>query len=64
MKYIIQNYASHFSVDEKELILRRAYRSLRYYSRNEKKTARFVFFMMRYLLPHQVFSIMKNNRNS
>lgn len=60
-RYIVEKYAKHFSFEEREIILKRAYKDLRY-SRNNKETLNFIFFMFRKLKPLQVLRIIKENR--
>ncbi len=60
IKYIIKNYYYHFSTEEREILLKKAYRSLRYYSRSKKKAAKFVFFMMKYI--RMIIGILNKNR--
>lgn len=61
-RFIISKYAHHFSLDEREIILKRAYKDLRY-SRNNWETLNFIWFMLRKLKPSQVVRIMRENRN-
>lgn len=60
-RYIIENYASFFAEDEKVLILKKAYRNLRFATRDLVKTFEFIFFMFR-KIGWKAIAVIKNNR--
>lgn len=60
-RYIIENYASFFAEDEKVLILKKAYRNLRFATRDLVKTFEFIFFMFR-KIGWKAVAVIKNNR--
>lgn len=60
-RYIIQNYATSFNNQEKILILKKAYRNLRFATRDTLKTFEFIFFMFR-KIGFKTLDIIKNNR--
>ncbi|QBO57480.1 glycosyltransferase [Chryseobacterium salivictor] len=60
-RYIIENYALFFTKEEKFLILKKAYRNLRFATRNKLKTFEFLFFMFR-KIGWKTVDIIKNNR--
>ena len=60
-RYIIANYSSFFAEEEKILILKKAYRNLRFATRDKLKTSEFIFFMFTKIGWNTV-NIIKNNR--
>ncbi len=60
-RYIIENYAGFFTKEEQLLILKKAYRNLRFATRDKLKTFEFIFFMLR-KIGWEAVTIIKNNR--
>ena len=60
-RYIIENYAGFFTKEEQLLILKKAYRNLRFATRDNLKTFEFIFFMFR-KIGWEAVTIIKNNR--
>lgn len=60
-RYIIANYEDFFEEPEKLLILKRAYRNLRFATRNKLKTLEFIAFMFS-RIGWKTIDIIKNNR--
>lgn len=60
-RYIIENYAVFFDEGEKILILKNAYRNLRFATRDKLKTFEFILFMFRKIGWKSV-NIIQNNR--
>lgn len=60
-RYIIENYAGYFTKEEQLLILKKAYRNLRFATRDKLKTFEFIFFMLR-KIGWEAVTIIKNNR--
>ena len=60
-RYIIQNYSSWFNEEERILILKKAYRNLRFATRNKLKTFEFIVFMFR-KTGWKTVDIIKHNR--
>ena len=60
-RYIIENYAGFFTKEEQLLILKKAYRNLRFATRDKLKTFEFIFFMFR-KIGWEAVTIIKNNR--
>jgi len=60
-RYIIANYGEYFTIDEKILILKKAYRNLRYFSRDNLKTLLFFIFMFR-KIGLKTIQIIQDNR--
>ena len=63
-RYIIQNYSKFFGGNDRFLILKKAYKNLRYSSRNKLKTFEFILFMIKNIGFSQTLKIIKENRNS
>lgn len=59
-RYLIENYGSAFSNQEKRLILKKTYKNLRFYSRDKIKTSEFIFFMIK-KIGWDAFRIVRNN---
>lgn len=60
-KYIIENYSTYFTREDKILILKKSYRNLRYFSRDKFKTIQFIFLMFR-KVGFSALKIVKENR--
>jgi len=60
-KYIIENYSTYFTREDKILILKKSYRKLRYFSRDKFKTIQFIFLMFR-KVGFSALKIVKENR--
>ena len=60
-RYIIENYTGFFTKEEQLLILKKAYRNLRFATRDKLKTFEFIFFMFR-KIGWEAVTIIKNNR--
>lgn len=61
-RYIIRNYKKFFSKEDQFLILKKAYRNLRYSSRDKLKTADFIAFMMKNIGIRKTRQILRENR--
>ena len=60
-RYIIENYSSYFTLEDRILILKKSYRNLRYFSRDILKTLWFIFLMFR-KVGFSAISIIRENR--
>ena len=60
-RYIVENYGKYFSGSEKLLILKKAYRNLRFATRDKLKTLEFIVFMFS-KVGFKTLDIIKNNR--
>ena len=60
-KYIIENYSTYFTCEDRILILKKSYRNLRYFSRDKFKAIQFIFLMFR-KVGFSAISIIRENR--
>lgn len=61
-RYIISNYSKDFSVQDRFLILKKAYKNLTSSTRNKLRSIEFITFMTRYIPLSKIYQITKENR--
>ena len=62
-RYILSKYSSYFSKQDQFLILKKAYKNLRYATRNKAAAVDFIFFMFQKTGLRNTLKIIRENRN-